>query len=355
MRSMHVIGSREEGGAERFYLRLMRALVANGEDVLFVLRPSSVLMERLPAGVQVETVRMRSVFDPFARARMSSLARAFDAQVVQTYLGRATRLTRMPTKSSKIVHVAWIGGRYDLKGYRHANAWIASTDAISQYLIDGGMPPDRVFKIRNLVDEPALVPNNERAVLRYDLGLKESDSLLICVGRLHRDRGVDLALDALAKLPHKVHDSELHLLVVGDGPQRIALQQQAAQLGIAGRVHWVIGAANPHPYASLADLLLYPSRDAALETVVLEGWSYGLIAVATKTAGPNELIREGETGFLSAVDDVDAFAAAILKGLELDQSARERMRAAVQLKLTGEHSAEAVAAAHVEVYRKLVS
>lgn len=355
MRSMHVIGSREEGGAERFYLRLMRALVASGEDVLCVLRPSSVLMERLPEGVQVETVRMRSVFDPFARARISSLARAFDAQVVQTYLGRATRLTRLSSKSSKIIHVAWIAGRYELKGYRHADAWIASTDAISQYLIDGGMPPERVFQIRNLVGDPAFVPNNERAVLRDELGLKESDTLLVCVGRLHRDRGVDIALDALARLPDKVHDSEVHLLVVGDGPQRVALQQQAVQLGIAGRVHWLIGPANPHPYASLADLLLYPSRDAALGTAVLEGWSYGLIAVATKTAGPNESVRDGETGVLSAVDDVNAFAAAILKGLELDQSARERMRAAVQLKLVAEHSAEAVAAAHVGVYRKLLS
>jgi glycosyltransferase involved in cell wall biosynthesis len=352
---MHVIGSREEGGAERFYLRLMRALVANGQEVLCVLRPSSLLMEHLPAGVQVESVRMRSVFDPFARARMSSLARAFDAQVVQTYLGRATRLTRVASKSSRIVQIAWIGGRYELKAYRHADAWIASTKAISQYLIDGGMPSDRVFQIRNLVGEPAFVSDNERAELRAKLGLKDSDSLLICVGRLHKDRGVDIALESLAKLPRTVNNSELHLLVVGDGPQRVALQQQATQLGIAARVHWVIGAANPHPYASLADLLLYPSRDAALGTGVLEGWSYGLIAVATNTAGPSELIRDGETGFLSAVDDVDAFAAAILKGLELDQSTRQRMLAAVQMKLAAEHSAEAVAAAHVGVYRKLLS
>lgn len=354
MRSMHVIGSREEGGAERFYRRLMRALVAKGEEVLCVLRPSSALMSHLPDGVQVQPVRMRSIYDPFARARIVSLARAFDAQIVQTYMGRATRLTRIQTHSSKAVHVARVGDFHDLKGYRHASAWIASTDEIRRYLIAGGMPQDKVFRVRNLVDAPPTVTAADRHALRTELGLDASHRVMICVGRLHRDRGVDVAVDALAKLPRAIEGRELHLLVVGDGAQRAALHQQARALGVAARVHWVTGMANPHPYAALAEILLYPSREAAVGMAVLEAWSYGLLVVATSTAGPLELVRDGQNGFLALADDVDALAQATRRALELDPESRANMQAAARDKLLHEHSADAVAAAHIEVYRSLV-
>ena len=355
MRSMHVIGSREEGGAERIYRRLMRALVANGEEVLCVLRPSSALISRLPEGVQVQAVRMRSIYDPFARARITSLARAFDAQIVQTYMGRATRLTRIEPRSSKAVHVARVGDFHDLKSYRHASAWIASTEAICQYLVADGMQRDRVFRVRNLVDAPPEVSVPEQQALRAELGISKTHRVLMCVGRLHRDRGVDVALAALAKLPCEIDGRELHLVVIGDGPQRTALQQQADELGIARRVHWVIGAGNPHPYAAIAEMLVYPSRQSAVGTAVLEAWSYGLTVVATQTAGPSELLNDGENGFLVPFDDAEALAQAIGRGLQLTPVERERMLAAVQLKLAQEHSADAVAAAHVCAYRSLLT
>ena len=355
MRSMHVIGSREEGGAERFYLRLMRALLAHGEEVMCVLRPSSVLMSRLPRGVQVQAVRMRSIYDPFARARIGALARAFDAQIVQTYMGRATRVTRIVSGASKAVHVARVGSFHGLKGYQHASAWIASTDAICQHLIAGGMPQDKVFRVRNLVDEPPDVTVAEQQALRIKLGLDGSQRLLMCFGRLHRDRGLDVALDAFARLPRDCDGRELHLLIIGDGAQREALQQQAKALGIAARVHWIVGEANPHPYAALAELLVYPSREAAVGTAVLEAWSYGLTVVATQTAGPSELLCDGHNGFLTPAEDADALALAIRRALQMDDRSRANMQAAARLKLAKEHSAEAVAAAHVQVYRSLVS
>jgi glycosyltransferase involved in cell wall biosynthesis len=269
-------------------------------------------------------------------------------------MGRATRLTRIESKSSKAVHVARVGDFHDLKGYRHAGAWIASTDAICQYLIAGGMSRDRVFRVRNLVDEPPAVSVAEQQALRTELGLDDSHRLMMCVGRLHRDRGVDVALDALARLPREVDGRELHLLVVGDGAQRAALQRQAEQLGVAARVHWVIGTANPHPYATLAELLVYPSRNAAVGMALLEAWSYGLTVVATDTAGPAELVRDGHDGFLARADDADALAQAIGRALQLDTPSRANMRAAARLKLSRDHSADAVAAAHLRVYRSLV-
>ena len=100
---MHVIGSREEGGVERLYLRLTAALAQQGEEVLCVLRPSSVLVQRLHSDLPRELVRMRSVFDPFARARLASVARGFGAQIVQpTWVGPpgSCGLTRVALQAS---------------------------------------------------------------------------------------------------------------------------------------------------------------------------------------------------------------------------------------------------------------
>jgi len=341
MRTMHVIGSRQEGGAERGFLRLTRALAHHGQEVLAVLRPTSVLGARVADGVRRELVRMRSIFDPFARARITSLARAFDAQIVQTYMGRATRLTRLDASASspRALHVARVGGYHDAKGYRHAHAWIATTEGIRDYLVGHGFPAERVFCVRNPVDAP--VPRDAAALLalREELGIERDAHLLGCIGRLHRDRGLDVFLDALARLPARSGGRPLRALIVGDGPQRDALREQALRLRLAERVCWVVGPAQPQPYLGLCDLFVYPSREAAVGTAVVEAWNSGVPVVATDTAGPLELIEHGHSGLLVPREDPDALAGAIAGMLDADDAEREAMVAAAHERVSREHEA----------------
>jgi glycosyltransferase involved in cell wall biosynthesis len=357
MRTMHVIGSRQEGGAERGFLRLTRALARHGLDVLAVLRPTSVLSARMGDGVRRELVRMRSVFDPFARARIASLARAFDAQIVQTYMGRATRLTRLAARppATTALHVARVGGYHDPKGFRHAHAWITTTEGIRGYLVDQGFAAERVFCIRNPVDPP--VPQDRAALraLRAELGIEPDAHLLACIGRLHRDRGLDIFLDALARLPARSDGRVLRALIVGDGPQRDALREQAQRLGLAARVSWVVGPAQPLPYLGLADLFVYPSREAAVGSAVVEAWNAGVPVVATDTAGPLELIEPGRTGMLVPREDPDALAGAIASVLGADDAVRQAMVAAARERIGREHAASVVATATLRVYRELLS
>lgn len=354
---MHVIGSRQEGGAERGFLRLTRALARHGLDVLAVLRPTSVLGERVGNGVRRELVRMRSIFDPFARARIATLARAFDAQIVQTYMGRATRLTRLDARasSSRALHVARVGGYHDPKGFRHAQAWITTTRGIRDYLVDQGFPAERVFCIRNPVDSATAHDATALRALRVELGIEPDACLLACIGRLHRDRGLDVFLDALARLPARSDGRPLRALIVGDGPQRDALREQAQRLGLSARVSWVVGPAQPLPYLGLADLFVYPSRDAAVGTAVVEAWNSGVPVVATDTAGPTELIEHGRTGLLVPREDADALAAAIADVLGADDDVRQAMVRAAHERIRCEHEESVVAAATLRVYQELLS
>lgn len=356
MRSVHVIGSREEGGAERLFLRLTAALAAHGEEVVCVLRPSSVLCERLAPGLRRELVRMRSIFDPFARARIGAVARASGAQVVQTYMGRATRLTRLgPRRNGAPVHVARVGGYHDVKAVRHAHAWIASTRGIEAHLAESGLPQERVFHIPQLVEAPIEHRPGERAALRRELGLDEDDAVALCLGRLHRDRGVDLALEALARLPARIGGRALRLLVAGEGPQLSPLMSRAAELGLGERVRWEVGPARPQPWLSVADLLLYPSRESALASGILDAWSHGVPVVACACAGPSELIEPEVNGLLVPPEDPEALAGAVQAMLTMPDPQRARMVAAARARVARDHAEGPVVAAHLDVYSRLLA
>ena len=97
IRSLHVIGSREMGGAERFYLRFLRAMQRAGEPVEALVRKDSDLARLHMAGIPAGELPMRTVWDPLSRWEVTRYVRRSKASVVQTYMGRATRLTRAST------------------------------------------------------------------------------------------------------------------------------------------------------------------------------------------------------------------------------------------------------------------
>ncbi|MGH2354191.1 MAG: glycosyltransferase, partial [Chloroflexota bacterium] len=131
---------------------------------------------------------------------------------------------------------------------------------------------------------------------------------LLSVGRLVKQKGMGDALAALAR-----SKSAALLRVVGDGPERSALEAQARTLGIADRVElagWATRAELPAHY-QWADALILPSREEGMANVVLEALAAGLPAITTAIYGNRDLVAHGHNGFLTRPGDVGALAAAI--------------------------------------------
>lgn len=353
MRSMHVIGSRKSGGAERFYIRLTAALARRGEEVLCVLPPDSELRSHLEQGLAQRPIKMRSVFDPFARARIGGCARTFKADVVQTYMGRATRLTHLPRRKNSPVHIARLGGYYDVKGYKHAHAWVVNAHGIRDYLIDEGLDPQRVFYIGNFVEPMRRASQEDLAALRADLAVEADAWLLVCLGRFHRNKGFDVMLDALARVPESIHGRAVRLVMVGDGPERAELNRQAAALGLESRVSWVGWSDTPEPYLQLADLFVCPSRHEPLGNVVLEAWNSGAAVLASDIGGLAELVHDGHNGALVPIEDAEALAQGIGSLLEGDAAVRDALIKAGQTTLDREHGEAQVVDAYLAMYRQL--
>lgn len=172
---------------------------------------------------------------------------------------------------------------------------------------------------------------------------------LLFVGRVVYQKGLDLLLNALSGLKEK----EWTLEIVGDGPRAEELQAQVLEKGLNGRVAfsgWKHGVELTERYAS-ANLFAYPSRHEGMPNALLEAMASGLPAVATRIAGNEELVAEGETGRLVPAEDAAALQAAIDE-LIADPAARQRMGAAARKHAAGRYSWSTVAKAYLELLQQ---
>ena len=115
-------------------------------------------------------------------------------------------------------------------------------------------------------------------------------------------------LDAVRVFARIADRMPARLLFVGDGPERVRAQQLAEELGVGSREQFL---GTQMPVAELlacSDLFLLPSEHEAFGLVALEAMACGVPVVATRVGGIPEVVTEGESGFLTAVGDVEAMA-----------------------------------------------
>ncbi|ERK07442.1 MAG: glycosyltransferase family 4 protein [Pantoea sp.] len=130
----------------------------------------------------------------------------------------------------------------------------------------------------------------------------------LAIGRLEHQKGFDLLLDIWADFS-KTHP-EWKLVIAGDGELRQSLQEQATQLGLNDSVNFVGRVSNINDYYRDSDMALMTSRYEGLPLVLLEAKSWSLPVVAYDCpTGPQEIINQGEDGFLVPMDDKATFLA----------------------------------------------
>ena len=146
----------------------MHAMVRHGEPVEAVVRRGSELAVHHLADLPHRELPFRTVWDPLTRFEVARLLKASDAPIVQTYMGRATRLTHLEPGRGK-VHVSRLGGYRKLDPSAMRMPGSATPGAVR--LDDqGSLPAARVFHITNFADPARAVPEAELAALRARIG-----------------------------------------------------------------------------------------------------------------------------------------------------------------------------------------
>lgn len=354
--SLHILGSRQFGGADQFYVRLLRALHDAGQPVTAINRAGSPVAQALAAdGIEQIHVPLANQWDLWSLGKIRKLVATRQPCIVQTYMGRATRLTRLPPEA-QAVHIARLGGFYKIDGYyRHAHAWIGNTRGICDYLVQSGLPPQRIFHIGNFVPDPSAVGEDGKAELRRLHGIPSGAWVLFALGRLIGKKGFDDLLRALAHLPSEVAGRAVVLMIAGEGPSLEALQALARELGLADRVRWLGWQNPPDAFYALADAFVCPSRHEPLGNVILEAWNYRLPVVSTRSDGAVELIEDGRTGLLCECGDDKAMAGQIESLLTASDEQRRSLCEAGHKYLQSHYSRAAVLEAYLALYQRLMA
>ena len=350
--SAHIIGGRSLGGAELFYARLVCALHRHGHATLAITVPNSLIAKELSPDLPQIHIAMRGIWDWWARWQIQKTLRQHHPDIVQTYMGRATRLTHLPA-GQRPIHIARLGGYYAISGYRHAHAWIGNTQGICRYLVEGGLPSNRVFHISNFINLPEPSPPDRLARRRGELAVPDESLLVVAVGRLHPVKGFDDLLTAFARMPAALNGRPVYLLIVGDGPLNRRLHCYAEQLGIAQRVRWTGWQYDAGIFQELADLIVCPSRHEPLGNVILEAWARRRPVLATRTLGPAEIAAHQENAWLTPVGDPTVLATAMELLLRDEALCRELAANGYQT-LIARHSEEDIIQAYLNMYETLL-
>ena len=166
-------------------------------------------------------------------------------------------------------------------------------------------PPEKIVLIPNGVDHSPFDACNRNTVgreVREELGFSQQERVLVSVGNLSEEKGhVDL-LAIMGDLQRAGLESRL--LLVGDGPLRQELEQQARELGISSQVRFLGRRSDIPRVLAAADLMVLPSKTEGMPAVLIEAGLAGLPSVAFDVGGVGEVVDHGVTGLLAPPGDL---------------------------------------------------
>ena len=363
MKVLHIISSSGMYGAEAVILNLSRALSSmNHESALGVFynsaHPSLELYDRAQQeGIAAHRISCEGQFDRSVSRAIRQLALSTNADVLHAhgyksdlYCYYALRGTNTPLVST--CHTwydndvkVWLYGVLDRFILKNFAGVIAVSEEVRQRLLAAGVKRERIWLIRNGIDVnvyPRHSKANAEREERLTVGL---------VGRLSPEKGVDIFLNAAAKILSAMPN--VTFLVAGDGPDREALQAQIQALNIQTKARLLGRLDDLRGFYQSLDLLVSASRQEGLPMALLEGTACGLPVVATAVGEVPSIVENGRTGIIVPPQDADALAEGMLALLR-DPERRNRMGVAARELVAKEFSSQRMAQDHLYLYRSVI-
>lgn len=230
----------------------------------------------------------------------SVVGRLTGRKTVVTYHG-APRLARQQGLRRKIK--AWVPSHF-------AAGTVVVSDYLRALLVERGFPPARTHRIYNGVDLDRFVPGRE-PWLRAELGLDPGTRLVGMVANIRRSKGHEYFIRAARKISECV--PEARFLAVGEVDERLGgpLRELIRELELQDRFLFLGFRPDVPAILGELDVFVLASTDEGLSIATLEAMAAGRPVVVTRSGGPQELVTDGQTGYLVPAADPDALAARV--------------------------------------------
>jgi glycosyltransferase involved in cell wall biosynthesis len=311
---MQLVLGLSPGGTERLVIELCRRLNHEMQSMVCCLdEPGAWATELTERGIPVVAMGRTPGFHPSLAFRLRDVMRTHAIEVVHCHhytpyvygvLAAALhRSVRVIFTEHGRLHGVGISTKRRLVNPVLAK-WPARIFSVSRALkfdmVREGFPDRAITVLYNGIEVGAPPQPAERAAMRQALGIPAESTVIGTVGRLDPVKNLGLLLEARALLGDRL--SSTRIVIVGDGPERQALVDRAAALGISDVTHFTGHRADAREVMSTFDVYANCSTYEGVSLTILEAMAAALPVVATRVGGNPEVVVDGETGVLIPVD-----------------------------------------------------
>lgn len=234
---------------------------------------------------------------------------------------------------------------------RWADIIVALDRNMQAEALAAGFLPDRIYRMVNGIDVSTFLHAISRQEAKAILE-KQNKLLVLFVGRLVPEKSLPTLLKALHQALKNCRN--LHLLLVGSGPEQAALQRLVHDLKIHEFVTFAGNQSDVKPYLNASDIFVLPSESEGMSNALMEGMAAGLPCIATPVGASPEMLENGKYGLLVPVGDVDAWADALVE-LARDPIRRQELGNAAHQRIMAEYDFSVVGARYEALYQELIN
>jgi glycosyltransferase involved in cell wall biosynthesis len=263
------------------------------------------------------------------------------------------KLTRGDEIEAKGFRTTWLGRLKVECLKRTVGKFVAITEEIEESLKQIGIPPKKLVKIANGITLDDFSQSYNKEQVKAEIGWPGETTLVTFVGRLVPAKGVDWLFEVWQHVARQ--HRQARLLIVGDGPERTALEVKVQDLGIKDTVAFVGRQTDVFKFLAASDVFVLPSRQEGTSNALLEAMAQSLpVVVADDLLGGNRgVVNDQQDGYVIKFGDSEAFVETLCKLLE-NAGLRREMGRRARKKIEEEFSIESVADRYCELYYELL-
>ena len=360
-----LIPTLDRSGAEKQFTLLATKLPRDEFDVraIALTRGGPYEAELEAAGVPLTVIGKRAKFDPFSFWRLREELKRHDPDILHTWLFAANAYGRLCAHAIPRAKVAvsercidsWKSGWQlwlDRRLISRTDRLVGNSPGVVEFYRELGVPPEKLVCIPNGIECDASLPmptNHER--LLAELNLPPDAFVAGFVGRLAKQKRVEDLIWAVETL--RQIRPRLHLIVIGDGPERERLEQFTRDVHCTGHVHFLGHRDDAAQLLPAFDVFCLASSFEGMSNSVMEAMAAGLPVLASDIPPNRELVVPGETGFLFKLADSVGIMQ-FLRRLIDEPGLAERLGRAGHERIEREFSIERMVDGYANVYRQLM-
>jgi glycosyltransferase involved in cell wall biosynthesis len=362
-RILHIIPTLDPHGSEKQLTLLASGLPRDRFDVhVCALTRGGPFAEPLGrAGIPLTVLHKRWKIDPAAYWQLKRHIARLRPDLVHTWLFAANCYGRVAARQAGVGRIVasercvdrwkmWHELAIDRRLARDTDRIVANGQAVRDFYVAHGIAAEKFAVIPNGIP-PAEPSALSRADLLAEIELPQGSKLIGAVGRLSSQKRVKELIWAIVQLAHLRDD--VHLLIVGDGPLRSALERYRRLTGVEGRVHFLGARLDVPKLLPHFDVFWLASGYEGQSNALMEAMAAGVPVVATDIPANRELVVPDQTGYLVPLDNRSAFARRSLPILEDAELAR-RLGEAGCAKMLAEFSVEQMVDRYAALYSELL-